>query len=274
MVASEGDHMPFLTDDGRPLDELLLAERPADGYRFEVRAPFVYLDPVSGRRYEIPAARATATAAPGSSGAVGAGAVGAGPHGVTDLASVPMSLWSFIASYGRQSAPAVLHDERSIVAAELGDRRAALALRREDDRVFRTALREQRVPLLRAWIMWGWIAADREREFGGPAGALFLAQAVVGALLVLGASVAAFWHPGWLAVVLVPALAAAAWGRLAPLMLLLNYSSAVLAPFIGLHLVSILPFRLIEALVELVTGGDPAGVWRPTLRSPSKRLRS
>jgi hypothetical protein len=32
--------------------------------------------------------------------------------------------------------------------------------------------------------------------------------------------------------------------------------------------VSVLPFRLIEALVELVTGGDPAGVWRPTLRPP------
>ena len=258
--------MPFLTDDGRPLDELLLAERPADGYRFEVRAPFVYLDPVSGRRYEIPAARGTGTAAPGSSGAVGAG-----PHGVTDLASVPMSLWSFIASYGRQSAPAVLHDERSIVAAELGDRRAALALRREDDRVFRTALREQRVPLLRAWIMWGWIAADREREFGGGAGAVFMAQAVVGALLVLGASVGAFWHPGWLAVVLVPALAAAAWGRLAPLMLLLNYSSAVLAPLIVLHLISLVPFRLLEAIVEIAAGGDPAGVVRPTVRPPARR---
>jgi hypothetical protein len=266
MVASEGDHMPFLTDDGRPLDELLLAERPADGYRFEVRAPFAYLDPVSGRRYEIPAARATGTAAPGSSGAAGAG-----PHGVTDLASVPMSLWSFIASYGRQSAPAVLHDERSIVAAELGDRRAALALRREDDRVFRTALREQRVPLLRAWIMWGWIAADREREFGGAAGAVFMVQAVVGALLVLGASVAAFWHPGWLAVVLVPALAAAAWGRLAALMLLLNYSSAVLAPLIVLHFVALVPFRLLEAIVEVVAGGDPAGVVRPTVRPPSAR---
>ena len=257
--------MPFFTDDGRPLDELLLAERPADGYRFEVRAPFVYEDPVSGRRYPIPASGG-ASASPGSSGAAGAG-----PHGVTDLASVPMSLWSFIASYGRQSAPAVLHDERSIVAAELGDRRAALALRREDDRVFRTALREQRVPLLRAWIMWGWIAADREREFGGAAGAVFMVQAVVGALLVLGASVAAFWHPGWLAVVLVPALAAAAWGRLAALMLLLNYSSAVLAPLIVLHFVALVPFRLLEAIVEVVAGGDPAGVVRPTVRPPSAR---
>ena len=256
--------MPFLTDDGRPLDELLLAERPADGYRFEVRASFVYEDPVSGRRYPIPA-RSAASASPRSE------AAGLGPHGVTDLASVPMSLWSFIASYGRQSAPAVLHDERSIVAAELGDRRAALALRREDDRVFRTALREQRVPLLRAWIMWGWIAADREREFGGPAGVLFMVQAVVGGLVVVGASVAAFWNLGWLTLVLVPALAALPWGGLAPLMLLLNYSSAVLAPLVALHLIALLPFRLLEAIVEVVTGGDPGGVLRPTLRPPPGR---
>lgn len=237
--------MPFRTDDGRPLDELLLAERPADGYRFELRAGFVYEDPVSGRRYQVR------------------------PGRVTDLASVPMSLWGFIASYGRQSAPAVLHDDRSVVAAELGDRRAALALRREDDRVFRTALREQGVPLLRAWLMWGWVAADREREFGGAAGAVFMVQAVVGALVVVGASVAAFWQPALLVLAILPALAALTWRGLAPLMLLLNYSSAVLAPLIALHLVALAPFRIIEAIVELVTGGDPAGVLRPTLRPPS-----
>ncbi len=241
--------MPFLTDDARPLDGLALVQRPADGYRFELRDGFVYEDPVSGRRYRVPAR---------------AGASGA--HGTTDLASVPMSLWGFIASYGRQSAPAVLHDERSLVAAELGDRRAALAQRREDDRVFRTALREQRVPLLRAWLMWAWVAADREREFGGAAGVLLVAQAVLGGLVVLGASVAAFWQPGWLVLVLAPALAAVPWWRLAPLMLVLTYSSAVVAPLLLVHLVALVPFRLLEALVELVTGGDPAGVWRPTLR--------
>ena len=237
--------MPFLTDDGRPLDELLLAQRPADGYRFEVRAGFAYVDPVTGRRYRV------------------------SPR-ATDLASVPMWLWTFIASYGRQSAPAVLHDERSADAAGLGDRRAAYAQRLEDDRVFRTALREQRVPLVRAWIMWAWVSADREREFGGAAGVALLAQVVVSALVVLGASVAAFWNPWWLLVVPVPAVLALPWiGRgLAPLVLLLSYSSAVLAPLIVVHLVSLVPFRLIEALAELVTGGDPAGVVRPTLRPP------
>ena len=255
--------MPFRTDDGRPLDELVLAQRPADGYRFHVRAPFVYDDPESGRSYRVPARPP--------------GAPDPAPderepraHGITDLASVPMWLWSFIASYGRQSAPAVLHDERSVDAAELGDRGAALAQRREDDRVFRTALREQRVPLLRSWIMWAWVSADREREFGGVAGVLLLVQVVVGALLVIGASVAAFWQPWWLLLVLAPALAALPWAfaGLAPLVLLLTYSSAVLVPLIALHVASVVPFRLIEAIVEVLSGGNPGDVVRPTVVPP------
>lgn len=238
--------MPFRTDDGRELDELVLAQRPADGHRFVLRAGFQYEDPVSQRRYPVRAGRSS------------------------DLASVPTWLWSFIASYGRQSAPALLHDDRSDVADALGDRRAALLQRREDDRVFRTALREQRVPLLRAWLMWAWVSADRERTFGGGLGAVFMVQAVLGALVVVGASVAAFWNPGWLALLVAPALAAVPWWRLAPLMLLLNYATGVLAPLIALHLVALAPFRIIEAIVELVTGGDPGGVLRPTLRPPAE----
>ncbi|MDF2576099.1 MAG: hypothetical protein K0S05_3011 [Agromyces sp.] len=239
--------MPFRTDDGRALDELLLAQRPADGYRFVVRQGFGYEDPVSGRWYDVRAGR------------------------TSDLASVPSWLWSFIASYGRQSAPALLHDDRSDVADALGDRRAALALRREDDRVFRSALREQGVPLLRAWLMWAWVSADRERALGGTLGVVFLVQAVFGALVVAGASVAAFWNPAWLALVLVPALAAVPWWRLAPLMLLLNFATGVLGPLVVVHLVALVLFRLVEAVVEVVSGGDPAGVLRPTVQAPSSR---
>jgi len=258
--------MPFRTDDGRPLDELLLAQRPSDGYRFEVRAGFVYEDPVSGRRYRVPPRPADAPdPAPG--------VPEPRMHGVTDLASVPMWLWSFIASYGRQSAPAVLHDHRSVLAAALGDRRAALAQRRDDDRVFRTALREQGVPLLRRWVMWAWVAADREREFGGLAGLLLIAQVVLGSLLVVGASIAAFWQPWSLVAVPIVVLAALPWRlrarELAPLVLVLTGSIAVLGPLLVLHLVALVPFRLIEAIVELVSGGDPAGVLRPTLQAPA-----
>ena len=241
--------MPFRTPEGRPLDELLLAQRPADGVRFELREGFSYEDPVSGRLLDVPPGRST------------------------DLATVPMWLWSFIASYGRQSAPAVLHDHRSVLAAALGDRRAALAQRRDDDRVFRTALRELGVPLLRRWVMWAWVAADREREFGGLAGLLLIAQVVLGSLLVVGASVAAFWQPWSLVAVPIVVLAALPWRlrarELAPLVLVLTGSIAVLGPLLVLHLVALVPFRLIEAIVELVSGGDPAGVLRPTLQAPT-----
>jgi hypothetical protein len=253
--------MPFLTEDGRPLDELLLAQHPADGYRFDVRAPFAYLDPVTGRTYAVaarPPGAPVAETAEREPGVIG----------VTDLASVPMWLWSFIASYGRQSAPAVLHDERSIVAARLGDRRAALAQRRVDDRVFRTALREQRVPVLRRWLMWAWVSADRERQFGGAAGAVLLAQAILGAGVVLAASVAAFWQPWWLLVLPAVVLAALPWRALALLVLVLTGSIAVLGPLLVLHLVALVPLRMIEAIVELIAGGDPRDVLRPTVAPP------
>src|SRR5262245_54135597 len=111
-LASEGDRMPFSTEDGQPLGELLLAQRPADGYFFDVRAGFVYDDPVSGRRCTVPPR-------PASLPVPDPDMVEPPVHGVTDLASVPMWMWSFIASYGRQSAPAILHDELSLDAVEL-----------------------------------------------------------------------------------------------------------------------------------------------------------
>ena len=241
--------MPFLTDDGHPLDELALAQRPADGYRFELRAPFVYIDPISGRPYPVPAQ--------------------SGQRVDTDLASVPSLVWAFIASYGRQSAPAVMHDVYAAPADDPSapDRRAELERRREVDRVFRTALREQGVPKLRAALMWAWVAADRERGVAGVAGAVFFAQAILGAIVIVAASVLAFWNIGWLVLAVVPAVAALPWWRLAPLMLLLNYSGAVLSPLVVLQLLAVVPFRIIEAVVELVTGGDPLGVVRPTLRT-------
>jgi hypothetical protein len=244
--------MPFEREDGAPLDELAVAQRPADGQRFELRAGFVYVEPGTGARFPVPASDRSGLA---------------GAAWDSDLASVPHPFWGLIASYGRQSAPAVLHDWRSVLATRLAahDRRAALAQRRVDDRVFRIALREQRVPVLRAWLMWAWVSADRERTFGGAAGLLFVVQSVLGVLAILAGVALAWWHPAWLALAAAALLAACAWGRSAPLQLILTLSGAVLAPVIVLHLVSIVLFRLIEALVELVSGGDPRQVLRPTI---------
>ncbi|WP_127794383.1 DUF1353 domain-containing protein [Agromyces sp. LHK192] len=240
--------MPFLGDDGRPLDALRLAQRPADGDRFDLLEAIAYVDPVSGATYRVPV-----TGAPGTR--------------ATDLASVPHPLWSFIASYGRQSAPAVLHDHRSVLAEELArtDRAAALAQRREDDRVFLTALREQGVPRLRARLMWAWVSADRERTFGGVRGALFVVQSVIGVLAVIAGVVLAWWHPAWLLLPAAAVAAAFAWGRLAGLQAWLTVSGALLTPVVVVHLVPLLLFRAVEALVELGAGGDPGGVVRPTV---------
>jgi hypothetical protein len=245
--------MPFLRDDGAPLDELALAQRPADGYRFEVRDAIVYVDPMNGRRYRAPAA--------GEAPA---------PSGVTDLASVPSPLWGFIASYGRQSAPAVLHDAQSRAADALGDRRLALRQRREDDLVFRRALLEQGVPRMRARLMWAWVSADRERAYAGAAGWLLLGQVGLGVLLVVASVVlAVIAGPWWLALAAVPALAALPWGGLASLVVTLTYPLAAFGPLLAVHFLALVPFRLVEAMVEVFTGGDPGSVVRPTVAGPA-----
>lgn len=244
--------MPFLRDDGAPLDELRLAQRPADGHRFELRDAVVYVDPVSGRRYRAPAA-----------------GEGPPPSGVTDLASVPSPLWGFIASYGRQSAPAVLHDAQSLAAEALGDTRRALLQRREDDLVFRRALLEQGVPRMRAWLMWAWVSADRERAYAGAAGWLLLGQVALGVLVVVASVVlAVLWGPWWLALAAAPALAALPWRSRASLLITLTYPLALFGPLLLVHFLALVPFRLIEAIVEVFTGGDPAGVVRPTVARP------
>ncbi|BDZ55379.1 DUF1353 domain-containing protein [Agromyces marinus] len=247
--------MPFLHDDGSPLGELPLDQRPIDGYRFALRTPVVYLDAATGRTYRAPAA---GEAPP--------------PVGITDLASVPTPLWGLIASYGRQSAPAILHDARSIDAARLEDREAALAQRREDDEVFHRALREQGVPVLRARLMWAWVSADRERTYNGWRGGLLLAQVALGVAAVVAAIVLAVTaHPAWLLLALVPALAAFAWGGLAPLVIALTYPLALLGPVLLVQLLAVGVFRAVEAVVELVAGGDVRSVVRPTVGPPADR---
>ena len=118
--------------------------------------------------------------------------------------------------------------------------------------------------------MWAWVSADRERQFGGVAGVLLLGQAIIGALAVLAASVAAFWQPWWLLVLPVVVVAGLAWRALAPLVLVLTGSIAVLGPLLVLHLAALVPLRLIEAVVELLAGGDPRDVLRPTVAPPGE----
>ncbi|PYF95624.1 Protein of unknown function [Georgenia satyanarayanai] len=106
---------------------------------------------------------------------------------VTDLASVPTVLWGVIASYGRQTLPAVLHD---MLYAAARDARATRArrLRREADTLFRATLRATGAGPVRQWLMWAGV-----RTFGSPA---VVVPLVVAGLVLLGVGVLALG--GWL----------------------------------------------------------------------------
>ena len=81
----------------------------------------------------------------------------------TDLASVPPQLWSVIASYGRQTLAAVMHD-RLCEEARLTGEDGGGALRRRADRLFRWALHDSRLSGAEAWLMWSavWFAGTWE----------------------------------------------------------------------------------------------------------------
>jgi len=91
---------------------------------------------------------------------------------VTDLASVPSVLWGVIASYGRQTLPAVLHDTL-YAAARTARATRARRLRRLADTLFRATLRATGAGPVQEWLMWAGV-----RGFGSPA--------VVVPLVVLG----------------------------------------------------------------------------------------
>lgn len=78
------------------------------------------------------------------------------PRGMeTDLATVPSFLWGVVASYGRQTLPAVLHDMLCYASALPGQpppyRRNS---RRLADALFRTTLADSGSGVVRRWIMW------------------------------------------------------------------------------------------------------------------------
>lgn len=109
------------------------------------------------------------------------------PQGlVTDLASVPVPLWGVIASYGRQTLPAILHDAASReLAASAAPASARRAARRDADHLFRETLRQSGTGPVRRLLMWAAV-----RLFGHvPLAVVFLLAVVAGiAALCLGAA--------------------------------------------------------------------------------------
>jgi hypothetical protein len=232
--------MPFLDEHGEPLRVIPLVQAPATKPYFQLARPIGFREHEKARTYWVPAHEASADPASGDR---------------TDLASVPPFLQGFIATYGRQSAPAILHDHRRqvtnqlIVASQLGAA-DALGQAEEDDRVFRVALRQQKVPLIRSWLMWAFVSVERYWLYARWRAVLLVAQAVLAIVVVPAAIVLAFRSPLWLLLLVVPAVLAVAWGRRYALVLWLGYGSALMAPLVALQLGALAPFRLVEWLAR------------------------
>ncbi|NKX53174.1 DUF1353 domain-containing protein [Arthrobacter mobilis] len=139
-----------------------------------------------------------------------------GPEGnSSDLASVPTWMWGLVASYGRQSAPALLHDQRTVETMQLPPQEA-LRQRRIYDEEFRQALLETGVAQLRARLMWAVVSADNHWSHTRVRGKLLVSAVAAGVLALLAGIVLslAAGSPVPLAVALAAAaVLSALWGR-------------------------------------------------------------
>lgn len=235
--------MPFLDADGAPLSGLGL--RYLGGRDFSVQQPFRWVDPRDGAGYEVPAGERT------------------------DLASVPPFLWGLVASYGRQTLPAILHDTLAH-RADHAPPPSRYAVRRDADLRFRRALVESGVTALRARTMWTAVAIDRELRLRTPLGVLLAVQALASiAAIVAGVVLAGLGQPWALLLLAAPAVLALPWWRDAGLALCAGYLGALYLPLVAAAgLASGIEYLV--ALAVWLVGGRPGPVPHPgpTLRAP------
>lgn len=149
----------------------------------------------------------------------------------TDLASVPPFLWGLIASYGRQTAAALLHDHLSAEARH-GDPATHIDRRRVADRLFGVALRYSGISLLRMLIMRSFVSVQKFVEFrpwqayamiGHAALGIAFVYAMVG--VVSGSWTTPVGSSVWMLVlVLLPAATTLAWWRDSVTMIVVVYA--------------------------------------------------
>lgn len=110
------------------------------------------------------------------------------PEGyVTDFASVPrIAVW-LVPSYGRYTAPAILHDYLLTDALKAGR-----VTSNDADGLFRRAMREMGVPPIRRWLMW---TAVRWGALGNPVRRPGWARSAVGVIAISIPAAAAFIVP-------------------------------------------------------------------------------
>lgn len=234
--------MPFIDAAGGEIDTVPLRYR--GGRLFQLTEPLIWLDPRDGSRRIAPAHDPLRSPdEPGNS---------------TDLASVPPFLWGLVASYGRQTLPAILHDALEDAAA-LAPPAARLERRRRADDDFRVALVEQGVPELRATTMWAAVRVEGYLRHATGRGVLLVLQLLLGALACVAAvALGVAVQPAWLALLLVPAALAPLWGARAPLALTAGYLSALYLPLlVGAGALSLAEYA-VAAIAWALRGGRGA----------------
>jgi len=186
-------------DENRP--EVLL--RGVGPMTFELVQRFFYRRPHQSLRYEIHAHDPTRPPTPGNT---------------TDLASVPTLFWWLIASYGHQTRAALIHDQLY--------NRPSFEEVMEANLVFRDALAESDVSLLRRWIMWAGVDAAGRFKFGRPRKLGVILEFLTAFCTVLSGGYWALgrfwgWWPrssepfghAWLILMALAALGLICWGR-------------------------------------------------------------
>ena len=193
----------------------------------------------------------------------------------TDLASVPTWMWGLIASYGRQTAPALLHDLRMATCAELPPEEA-LRRRRIYDEEFRRALLDTGVAALRARLMWAGVSVQAYLEHSRGRGLLLAASVGVAALALIAAIWLAATGAGQLPLagaVLLTAVLCLAWTRDWPVVAVMVPAFALFSPVLAAAAAGSLLLWLCEAGWWAVTKPftkhpNPPPVVGPLTRTP------
>ncbi|WP_111720817.1 DUF1353 domain-containing protein [Homoserinimonas sp. OAct 916] len=238
--------MPFFDEHGQPLDRIYLLQRAPRHFQLLEPISFLEVGRPESERVQIPAHDPDRPA------------VG---DNQTDLASVPTVLWGLIASYGRQTSAALLHDHLSDEARH-GDPATRLGRRRGADHLFRIALIESSISATRSWIMWAAVAIQKFWEFRRWQAIVMTMHAIIGVLLLyavvalaIGGGGSERGFPLWmLALLALPAATGLVWWRDAMAFLVVTYCGAFLAPFMVAGFLGQLVLLGLEAVGWLVTG--------------------
>lgn len=244
--------MPFETVEGAPLDGVPLLYRM--GREFQLTRPFAYRDPRDGSVTVVPAHDTALPPASGNS---------------TDFASVPPFLWGLIANYGPQTLPAILHDAM-VEQARRAPEPERLARRRAADDLFRVALVDNGIHLLRARVMWAAVSLESRWRHGGLGGRILIAQVALGALALIAAvALGILLSPWWMLGLALPAALAPLQRTSAPLVVAASYLGALYAPLVLGAFLAAHVEGLIALVVWLATGrrgprpqAEPTIVWK------------